>query len=103
MKVTYETISVILHSRNFNDSSLCVVKAFYSLDLVLFVFEVGPPWLIPQRLVLIVTFDHVKKKISFLDKYIIDTHTPTHPFCRWSKIRRESVFIYQIILTPRLS
>ena len=73
------------------------MKAFYSLDLVLFVFEVGPPWLIPQRLVLIVTFDHVKKKISFLDKYIIDTHTPTHPHTRFADGPKSEGRVYSFI------
>lgn len=38
-------------------------------------------------------------KIQFLGQ-IYNWHT--HPFCRWLKARRESAFIYQLILTPRL-
>lgn len=47
MKVIYETVSIILHSKNSNDISLPTVKnpdsgwsskAFYSLNLALFIF-----------------------------------------------------------------
>lgn len=73
-------------------------KAFYSLSVALFIFKIWPPLLIPQRLFLVVPF-WPREKICFLDKYIVDTHIH---FCRWSKAGRDSEFIYQLILTPRL-